>query len=676
MMSSSLRHFSSHIHTIDQTNDRQVEQLLLQAAALVESCRSEMIGCSIYRAEGSHLFLHVKTGIIPFPEHIVCSSSDDVLTKLSSELPQLSYAFHTSAHPLMIQEELWGAILFVLRGEDHCKETGIALNMAVQAVERVILQQMLNDTNAIQNELLHPADPFTSIIQLLPILEGHLKKQLQFDRFIFTHPNPLQPSNMSVYFHENTDEGRLLRNVTMPYLNSITEALLIEGRTYIGNTEDQRFNTFADRHYYNPGDEYCSILRVPVVFQGIPLAVIHLYSKLPDHFDTREQHRLESIVRHISYAVYSADTRQRESIQERYRIASEKINQTVLAMDDLFTGTHQLTRSVKKWLKLSDLLIWFLDREQLILRSVNHEHLHITLTDSDVISSVFLNKKTIFFNDIPGLSWILPKLSSIPAMSVLITPIIDTREEQVIGIVMMVDRSVPYRFNATVAAICDEMISSKGGPVSSLIMQQSLERSNRRMIQALTIALDKKDAETKGHSERVVAYSMAIARQMKLKQSELENIRWGALLHDIGKIGIPDAILLKPAKLTDTEWEVMKTHPAIGFEMMKDIDFLEGAIDIVLYHHERVDGNGYPIGLKGEHIPLGARVFAIADAFDAITSDRPYRRALPIGRAREMILEASGSQFCSGCVEAFMKLPDKLLHDIRSSSQSALASIV
>lgn len=173
---------------------------------------------------------------------------------------------------------------------------------------------------------------------------------------------------------------------------------------------------------------------------------------------------------------------------------------------------------------------------------------------------------------------------------------------------------------------------------------------------ALVSALDARDHETKGHSTRVTRYMMDMARVMGVVEGSQEwlDMQRGALLHDVGKIGVRDSILHKPGRLTPEEWEEMKRHPVIGYDMLRDIAFLSGAAAVVVSHHERFDGKGYPDGLSSEEIPLGARVFAVADTFDAMTSDRPYRKALPWEEAHEEILRHSGDQFDPAVVEAFL----------------------
>jgi putative nucleotidyltransferase with HDIG domain len=183
------------------------------------------------------------------------------------------------------------------------------------------------------------------------------------------------------------------------------------------------------------------------------------------------------------------------------------------------------------------------------------------------------------------------------------------------------------------------------------------ERTYDATLTALTSALDFRDNETGGHSDRVVAYMELLLEQMNIRGAELATLRRGALLHDVGKIGVPDNVLRKPTALSDVEWAVMKRHPEFGARIIAGIPFLEEVARIVRHHHERWDGMGYPDGLKGEHIPLGARIFAVGDSFDAMTSDRPYRRALLIEGAREEIRRCGGSQFDPAVVTAFLSIP-------------------
>ncbi len=195
---------------------------------------------------------------------------------------------------------------------------------------------------------------------------------------------------------------------------------------------------------------------------------------------------------------------------------------------------------------------------------------------------------------------------------------------------------------------------------------EDLEHSYDVTLEALGDALDLKDSETEGHSKRVTAYTIALARAMGIAPAEIRIIARGAFLHDIGKMAIPDEILRKPGKLTPEEQEIMRDHCSRGYNILRKIPFLREAAAIVYTHQEHFDGSGYPSGLKGTEIPIGARIFAVADTLDAITSDRPYRGARSFDAARAEILRCSGTQFDPSVVEVFLKIPDDLWNELRS----------
>ncbi|KAF1086566.1 Cyclic di-GMP phosphodiesterase response regulator RpfG [Sporotomaculum syntrophicum] len=199
--------------------------------------------------------------------------------------------------------------------------------------------------------------------------------------------------------------------------------------------------------------------------------------------------------------------------------------------------------------------------------------------------------------------------------------------------------------------------------IDNAALFDELQRSNVELtlaynatIEGWAHALDLRDKGTEGHSRRVTEMTMRLARALGMSDAELVHVRRGALLHDIGKMGIPDRILLKPGPLTEEEWTTMYHHPVYAYEMLSSINYLRQALDIPYCHHEKWDGTGYPRGLKGEQIPLAARIFAVVDVWDALTSERPYRSAWPEGKVREHILEQSGKHFDPRVVEVFLEM--------------------
>jgi response regulator RpfG family c-di-GMP phosphodiesterase len=212
----------------------------------------------------------------------------------------------------------------------------------------------------------------------------------------------------------------------------------------------------------------------------------------------------------------------------------------------------------------------------------------------------------------------------------------------------------------------EEMVEQRTSELDRAL--RSLGDAYRTTLKALTAALETRDSETHGHSERVVNFSLRLGREMGLDAEQMRSLEFGSLLHDIGKIGVPDAILRKPGALSESEWVRMREHPLHGQRILRGIEFLEGASRVVAQHHEKWDGTGYPLGLRDEEIDLNARIFAVADAFDAITSDRVYRRGRSYEEAAAELEEYAARQFDPTVVEAFHRVPRVEWDEIRRRS--------
>jgi len=193
-------------------------------------------------------------------------------------------------------------------------------------------------------------------------------------------------------------------------------------------------------------------------------------------------------------------------------------------------------------------------------------------------------------------------------------------------------------------------------------VSKAYDQQLEKIVKGIIAALELKDPYTRGHSERVAKYAAILAKGTKqFTKEELKSFNYACLLHDVGKINIPDSILMKPSKLTKEEYEIIKKHPVVGAEVVKDVEGLKNVIDVILYHHERWDGKGYPEQLKGKEIPLLARITAVADAFDAMTSSRSYRKALPLEEAYNRIIEGNGTQFDPEIVDLFKEVFPKMV---------------
>jgi HD-GYP domain-containing protein (c-di-GMP phosphodiesterase class II) len=203
--------------------------------------------------------------------------------------------------------------------------------------------------------------------------------------------------------------------------------------------------------------------------------------------------------------------------------------------------------------------------------------------------------------------------------------------------------------------VYDGAPSAAGARLSLHAIRERIRREDA-IVEALASAVEAKDRATAGHSARVARLACRIARALDPRLSRSRSLRYGFTLHDVGKIGVPEEILFKSSALESPEWDVMRAHPTIGSRIISPVGLGREAQEIVLHHHERWDGGGYPDGLEGEEIPIGARLFAVADAYDAMTSDRPYRKAIPAALAVDEISRESGRQFDPKAVNAFLSV--------------------
>jgi response regulator RpfG family c-di-GMP phosphodiesterase len=235
-----------------------------------------------------------------------------------------------------------------------------------------------------------------------------------------------------------------------------------------------------------------------------------------------------------------------------------------------------------------------------------------------------------------------------------VTPIIV--KQKLKGMVFTGPRITEKEYSSNDLDMLRSMCNSAGIGLDNARLFRELQNTYLSTVKALVSIVEAKDPYTKGHTERVADYSVALGKKMRLSRDEIRDIAFGAVLHDIGKLVIYERILNKPGSLNEDEWEILKEHPIIGARIIENMDFLSGTVALVRHHHERYDGAGYPDGLKGEKIPIGARIIAVADSYDAMTTDRPYRTALTREVALETLQSKAGSQFDPQVVENFIEL--------------------
>lgn len=380
-----------------------------------------------------------------------------------------------------------------------------------------------------------------------------------------------------------------------------------------------------------------------------------------------------------SFRIMAIAVRERQTELESHAKELELLNELgrdIAATLDLHTISAHVVTHIAECFRgfLCGLLLYDEAHQELVTYAAAGEGTsRITLGERlplgrGLIGQAALTRQTQLAND----TAIAPNFVPLPGLAIraeVSVPIL--REEKLLG-VLVVSSDRTNAFHHDDVLLLETLAAQLVPAVENARLFRDLSASYDHTLDALAAALDARDKETEGHSRRVVAYTLAIARRMNLAEKNLDTIRRGALLHDIGKIGVPDAILLKPGPLTDEEYAVIRCHPEWGERILSGIPFLESAVEIVCAHQERWDGRGYPRRLQGEAIPLGARIFAVADTFDAITSDRPYRAAHSHAVARAEIEAGSGSQFDPHVVGVFLQIPESELAQLRAEALAPL----
>jgi HD-GYP domain-containing protein (c-di-GMP phosphodiesterase class II) len=229
-----------------------------------------------------------------------------------------------------------------------------------------------------------------------------------------------------------------------------------------------------------------------------------------------------------------------------------------------------------------------------------------------------------------------------------------TIHRRIIGVIEVLNKLDDTEFDEQDLEAVSSVASTAAVAIENTRMHQTVLAAYKGTIRALTAAIDAKDPATRGHSQRVMEYSMLASTYLSFSPEEIETLEYASILHDIGKISIDSSILMKPEPLSPEEWKIVREHPIEGANMLREIPFLEKASELVLFHHEKYNGEGYPRGLKGEFIPIGARIISVADSFDTMTTNRPYRQAMTFEDSINELRRCVGTQFCPVAVKAFL----------------------
>ena len=361
-------------------------------------------------------------------------------------------------------------------------------------------------------------------------------------------------------------------------------------------------------------------------------------------------------------------------INERQKLLnqiSQHLHQTI----DLDELIPRIFTEVNKAIKAEAQSIWLVDEEKGIIKcryatGPEAEMLKgfaVSLSAKSVVGTSVLKRKSIIIKDAQKdrrRARSADEWTGFVTRSLMTVPLV--LKDKAIGAIQAVNKRGGRLFNQEDLNLFRAIADSAALAVNNAQLVSELQNSYDLTLDALSAALDLRDRETEGHSRRVVEYTARLAEQIGLDKDLIKNIRRGALIHDIGKIGVPDAVLHKPGPLNEEETKIIQRHPEAGYKMLSGIPYLREEIQIVLGHQEKWNGTGYPYGLHGEEITLGARLFMIADTFDALTSDRPYRQGRPYEAARQIIEGESGKQFDPQAVAAFIAVPAEEWTQIRA----------
>jgi HD-GYP domain-containing protein (c-di-GMP phosphodiesterase class II) len=413
----------------------------------------------------------------------------------------------------------------------------------------------------------------------------------------------------------------------------------------------------------------------PLIARGVPLGLLVVTDKLV-HLGFSETDRvlIGALAGHAAVAIHNAQLYEQERQHAERQRLIEQIGRHLQQTLDSEVLIPRILDEVNKAIEAEGQSLWLLDSATgcIICR-------YATGPEAEAIKKVTvpMGKGVVGTSVDCQQSIIIPDAQNDDRLfrqadaqtgfntrSLICVPLV--RQGKAIGAIEAVNKCSGQHFTRADLELLRNIADSAALAIENARLYAELAVSYDSTLDALAAALDLRDRETEGHSRRVVAYTARLARQMDLDEVAVGDICRGALLHDVGKIGVPDGILHKPGSLTPDERRIIEKHPQAGYEMLLDIPYLKEEIQIVLSHQEHWDGSGYPFGLRGAEIPLGARLFAIADTYDAITSDRPYRPGATYAEAVAVIAAEAGRQFDPDAVAAFLSIPKVELEAIRA----------
>lgn len=424
------------------------------------------------------------------------------------------------------------------------------------------------------------------------------------------------------------------------------------------------------------GGDISSFIGIPLEARGKLMGEINFFNKIgKPAFSRSDRDFIGELSGHIAAAIQNTQLYERQNrTAERQKMLnqiSRHLHQT-LDIDELIP---RIFIEVNKAINAEAQSIWLVDEEAgnikcRFARGASAEALKgvtVPLNAPSIVGTSVTKQESIIIKDVqndPRHARSVDEKTGFVTRSLMTVPLV--LEDKSIGAIQAVNKRDGQLFSKDDLDLFRSIADSAALAVNNAQLVADLQHSYDLTLDALSAALDLRDRETEGHSRRVVEYTSRLAEKIGLDKQSIKNIRRGALIHDIGKIGVPDAVLHKPGLLDVEERIIIERHPQAGYNMLADIPYLQQEIQIVICHQEKWDGTGYPYGLSGEEIPIGARLFAIADTFDALTSDRPYRQGSSYETTRKIIEEEAGRQFDPQAVAAFLAVPEDEWIQIRA----------
>jgi response regulator RpfG family c-di-GMP phosphodiesterase len=438
----------------------------------------------------------------------------------------------------------------------------------------------------------------------------------------------------------------------------------------------------AEQPLVGPPEGHARLLAQRLTAFGVPVGVLEARRQADDPpFSDRDREQLEAVAGVIALAVHGQRLWERLAHGVTRQRLLDKVHRHFQENLDLATLIPSIFAEVDSAIQAEGQSIWLVDEGQRTatchfaagVGAPNVLNLQVPLDHSLVGQSILTQQPLLITDAQRDPRWNRGADERTGMVTRTVMSVAMVREGRAIGAIQAINKHGGQRFNEDDLYLLSDIANSAAFAIENARLFEALQTSYDLTLEALSSALDLRDRETEGHSRRVVAYTLRLGVQLGLAETQLAEIRRGALLHDVGKIGVPDGILRKTGVLDEAERAEMKRHPELGYEMLIGIPPLRQALSVVLAHHERWDGRGYPLGLAGEAIPLGARLFALADTFDAITSNRPYRSAQGYEKAREVIEAESGHQFDPLVVQAFLSIDPHEWQAIRAEVEVELA---